>query len=391
MPRQNYKIPPLYYLIITLAFALAAFGLVMTFSASSATAFIVQNDSFYFFKRQLIYLAVGLVGCFLMARIDYRRLKKTAPLLLLISIVILILPFIPGIGYRAGGASRWINLRFFQPQPSEIVKLFFIIYLAAIFSHKKYDYSDWRSTSVKFFLPLALIFFIILKQPDLGTAVIIAGTSLVLYFAAGAPLWHFLTLLPFSALLLIGLVLKEKYRLARWLAFLDPWSDPTRKGYQIIQSLISFGIGGLTGVGLGASRQKFGYLPAAHTDFIFAIIGEETGLIGTLSLVLIYLIFALAFYHLISKCQDKFGQLLAAGITVLIIGQAVINMAAATSLIPVTGVPLPLVSFGGSSIIMNLISLGLLLSIIKFNSITNESFNQRRRNSRSHLSRSSIG
>jgi len=391
MPKQSYKLIPAYYLIVILAFALAAFGLVMTFSASSASAFINQNDSLYFFKRQLVYVAVGTVGSWLISRLDYRKLKKAAPLFLLACFVLLILPFIPGLGYRSGGATRWINLGFFQPQPSEIVKLFLVIYFAAVLASKRYNFKDIRGSFVKLLLPLALVFILIIKQPDMGTAVIVTGTAVVLYFLAGAPLLHFLVLLPIGSLLMAVFVLVAKYRLARWLAFLNPWADPSGKGYQIVQSLISFGSGGLTGVGLGASRQKFGFLPAAHTDFIFAIIGEEAGLIGTLSLVIIYLIFAVLFYRAIIKCRDKFGQLLAAGISVLIVGQAVINMAAATSLIPVTGVPLPLVSFGGSSIIMNLLGLGLLLSIIKFNNVNNESFNKRRRHSRPHLSRFSAG
>lgn len=388
---RNQTVSSLYYLVIFLTFALVAFGLVMMFSASSPIGLLQYNDRWYFFKRQLIFVLVGAVGCFFAARVDYRRLKKTAPLFMFSSVIILIFPLIPGLGYQSGGATRWINLGFFKPQPSEIVKLFLVIYFAAIFSTKKYDFKDLKGAAFKIFLPLAIVFALIMKQPDLGTAVIIAGTALVVYFLAGAPLKQFLLLLPVGGLGIAALVLTENYRLARWLAFLNPWADPTKKGYQIIQSLLSFGSGGFLGVGLGASRQKFGYLPAAHTDFIFAIIGEETGLIGTLALVFIYLLLAFVCYRIIVQCRDKFGYLLASGISLLIVGQAIINMAAATSLIPVTGVPLPLVSFGGSSVIINLLGLGLLLSIIKFNNTTYENINQRRRHSRSHISRSSAG
>lgn len=352
-----------FYVLLAVTIALTLFGIVMVFSASQVAALSAYKDSFYFLKRQAIWAAIGFSLLMLFANIDYRRLRTFSLSFLGISIALLIAALIPGVSTVAGGASRWLTFGPLSVQPSEIAKLALVIFCADLLARRQERLGNLFDLIVPIIPVLGLMALLIILQPDLGTLVIIAVTVFVLLFVAGAKLHH-LILLGLSGLsAVILLIFSASYRRERLLSFLNPWKDPMETGFHIIQSLIALGSGKVFGLGLGMSRQKFFYLPAAHTDFIFAIVGEELGLIGTLAVILgfsilIYMGIKIAFHS-----SSLFGRLLATGITTLIATQAIINMGAVTGLLPITGVPLPLISFGGSSLTLSLMGIGVLLNI----------------------------
>ncbi|MFH1407325.1 MAG: putative lipid II flippase FtsW [Candidatus Omnitrophota bacterium] len=350
-------------LLITLS--LVCLGIVMVYSSSALYGYHHYKDAMFYLKRHLLYACIGIaLAAFVMA-MDYAKLRAFSKPILFLSIVLLLCVYIPGLGVQVGGAKRWIRIGNFTIQPSEFVKLAIIIYLADFLSRKKHVIKSF----VQGFLPPSLIvgatLALVLAQPDLGKTVSIAVVAFLLYAVAGINFAHMVSVFLFSLPLVYSLVYQVAYRRKRILAFLNPWQDPRGAGYQIIQSYIALGSGGLLGVGLGASRQKLFYLPQSHTDFIFSIIGEELGLVGASAVIILFFLFVTEGMRISARARDLFGQLLGVGITSTICMEALINIGASIGAIPTKGLPLPFVSYGGSAIIANLIGVGLLLNIAK--------------------------
>jgi cell division protein FtsW len=342
---------------------LVGIGLVMIFSASSATAYAEHGDIAYYVKRQLIWLAVGLVAAFAVYRMDLNRLRKAAPYLLVIATVGLLLVFVPHIGLGVNGGRRWIGVSALSLQPSEFAKLGLIIYLAAMLATRGERITSLPRGLFPLCLPVVIMALLVLKEPDMGTASLLVFTAFTMFFAAGARILHLVAILtvtvPFAALT----VLTSAYRRARVFAFIDPWKDPQNTGFHIVQSLLALGSGGLFGVGLGASRAKFFYLPEQYTDFIFSVLGEELGLIGTLAVIALFVTFTYRAIKIGLAASDRFGFFLAIGCAAMIAIQAFINIGVVTSSWPVTGVPLPFISFGGSSLVVNLLAVALIANV----------------------------
>ncbi len=346
--------------------ALLGVGLVMVYSASSIVAYDRMADSAYFLRRQATWIGIGLAAMWIARSVHYQRLRVYAVPLLLATAVLLVAVLVPGIGRVAGGARRWIALGPTSFQPVELAKLALPLFVAQFAVRRSADMRDLRRGVVPPLIVTGVLAGLVLLQPDMGSAVVLVVVTMTVLFLAGARIAH-LGLVALAALPVAALaVAAAPYRLRRFLAFLDPWSDPQGSGFHIIQSLLAFGSGGLIGVGLGESRQKFFYLPERHTDFIYAIVGEEIGLLGTMGLLLLFAFLAYRGYRISREAPDRFGSLLAAGITAAIVGQALMNMGVATGLLPVKGVPLPLVSFGGSSLVMTMIQVGILLNISQY-------------------------
>lgn len=381
-----------YYWLLGATIVLLLFGLIMVFSASSVMAYATKGDSYYFVKRQILGVLVGLLVMGLVTNYDYRRLRRWSLPAVVLAACLLGIVLVPSIGREAGGASRWLMFGPFSFQPSELAKLALIVYAADVLTAKRNKLRELGELLVPVGPVVVLVFFLVLFQPDLGTAFVICFSVYVLMFVSGARWRHLIGLGTAGASAVFLFIFMEGYRLRRLTAFLNPWAEPRGSGFHIIQSLLALGSGGLRGVGLGMSRQKFFYLPAAHTDFVFPIIGEELGLLGTLFVVGLFFILACVGMRIALRNRDFFGKVLGAGITALIVGQAMINMGAVTGLLPITGIPLPLVSFGGSSIIFNLVGIGVLLNMSsakaarrQLKEVPNESSDLRGRNSRSRL------
>jgi cell division protein FtsW len=356
-------IPRAVALLLVAAFLLTGIGLVMVLSASSVTSYQSSGDSFLYLKRQAVYAAIGSVALLATLRISYRRWERWALPLLLVSVALLALALHPSIGSMRGGSSRWIVMGPVTIQPSELAKLAMVVFVAAILTRK------WRRLDKPghVLIPLAPVVLavcgLIILQRDLGTTTIIAATVFVLVFAAGVRMRY----LVFTGFVAVAagwmLIMGEHYRKVRFLSFLHPWADRTNTGYQLIQSLLGLGSGGLFGVGLGASRAKWSYIPNAHTDFIFSILGEELGLLGEVVVLALFVTLVYCGIRIASRATDTFGRLLATGIVAWLALQTLINLGAVTGVLPVTGVPLPFVSFGGSSLIVTLAAVGILANI----------------------------
>lgn len=365
MDRLNRRAPDFWLYVPVIV--LAGIGVVMVYSASSIVAADRYGDAAYFLKRQLVWVGLGGVAMLLAQRIYYAALRRFTPLLLLLALAALILVLVPGIGRVAGGARRWISLGGpLSVQPAEAAKLVLTLYLANFLTVRADGLRDFRRGVLPPLLITGLMFGLILLQPDLGSAMLIGMVTFIMLFVAGARLTHLagLTALGISGVLVA--ILGEEYRRRRLLAFLDPWADPQGAGFHIIQSLLALGSGGVLGVGLGNSRQKFFYLPERHTDFIFSILGEELGLVGTGAVIAMFALFAYRGFRAARRAPDQFGALLAAGITTMILIQAVLNIGVTTGVLPITGVPLPFLSFGGSSLLFTMIAAGVLLNISQY-------------------------
>lgn len=344
---------------------LAAIGVLMILSASSVQAFSRFGTSFSYFKRQMVGVVIGLVAMAVMARSDYRHLRPLARPLLGACLVMLTAVILPGIGSTRGGSSRWLILGPLSIQPSEIAKLALIIFVATVLESKGVKIRDLRELAVPVLPMTGLVCLLVIAQPDLGTTIILGGSVLVILFLAGAQMRHVGLLGAFGLICVVILAFTRSYRRERVFSFLNPWADPLNTGYQVIQGQIALGSGGFFGLGLGASRQKWSYVPNAHTDFIYAIIGEELGLAGTLTVLILFIFLMYLGIRVARQAPDRFGMLLAGGITGVIAMQALINMGAISGLLPITGVPLPLISFGSSSLVLTMASVGILLSIAK--------------------------
>jgi cell division protein FtsW len=346
--------------LILITLGLTAFGLVMVYSATSAAAAVGGKDPSYYLKRQGIYAALGLALLVWGSRRDYRKLKSAAPTLLIVSLGLLL--FVLAIGQSINGARRWISLGPAAFQPSELAKIALAIWLSAYLARRRAP-RTLKELARPVGAVIGLACVLILAEPDLGTAIAIVVMVAGILLVSGTPgrvLATATTLALGAGLLAIWL---EPYRRARVFAFLNPWGDSQGAGFQTVQAMIGLGSGGIFGVGLGQGVQKVFYLPEAHTDMIFAIVGEELGLVGSTVVMAAYAAFAYAGLKIALTCRDPFGKRLATGITVLVCGQAAVNLAAVMSLAPLTGIPLPFVSYGGSSLVVGLASVGVLLNI----------------------------
>lgn len=345
---------------------LLSIGLIMILSASEYSALVRFGDALYFFKRQILWALLGLAAMFVTTRIDYWHWQRWAPVMLVVGFLLLVAVFIPGIGWSSHGATRWIRIGSLTLQPSELVKLCLIVFTAYGVALKGEEIRTFWRGVFPFLLLTVVAAGLILAQPDLGTAFALAGTVFVMLFAAGARIGTL------GAVGLVGLaamgaaIYVEKYRLRRFLAFLDPWKDPQGTGFHIIQSLYALGSGGLFGVGLGQGKQKYLYLPEQHTDFIFAVIGEELGFIGSCIVLGLFMIFIWRGLRIAATAPDTFGSILATGITAGIALQALINIGVVCGMLPVTGITLPMVSFGGTSLLFTLAAVGILLNISRY-------------------------
>lgn len=351
--------------LLTISVILICVGIVMIYSSSSIYAWERHKDSFYFLKRHLSFLLVGALLAFLAMVIDYRSFRKYAHWLIWIALGLLILVLIPGVGREVSGARRWFRFKFISFQPSEFANLALIVYIADFVSRKE----DKIKTLAAGFMPavcmLGAVTLLILLQPDLGTVIALGSVALIMLYVGGVRGKYILNLILCSLPVLYFLVFSVPYRRARILAFINPWLDPKGSGFQIIQSQIAIGSGGLFGRGLGHSQQKLFYLPAAHTDFIFSIIGEELGLLGTLGVVALFMIFIQQGLKIIKNAQNRFGYFLALGLILMISIKAVINIGVSCGVFPTKGLPLPFISYGGSSLIFDMVSLGILINIAR--------------------------
>ncbi len=353
------------YLLFIVTFILVGFGLVAIYSTSAIFAQQRFGDSLFFLKRQLLWVSLGLVAMLVAWGVKYELIKALSKPLLFLTIALLVLVLFPHFGREAGGARRWLRIGAVGFQPSELGKLALILYLADYLSRKQ---NKIKSFSRGFFPPLLVLggmTGLILIQPDLGTVVLLGMVALILLFVAGIRIIYLGGLVLSSLPALYFLVAGVGYRQRRILAFLHPWQHASGAGYQIIQSFLALGSGGIRGVGLGESRQKLFYLPASYTDFIFSIVGEELGFIGTVSLVALFLVFLWTGIRVAYQSPDLFGYLLGIGITVAISLQAIINIGVATGSLPTKGISLPFISFGGSSLLFNMMGVGLLLNIAR--------------------------
>jgi len=348
-------------LFVTIMLALV--GLVMVFSASAVVAGNRFHDSWYYLKRQLAWLAFGLVLLHAASRVDYIWWKRLALPLLGLIVMLLVVVLIPSIGVAANGARRWLRLGPISIQPAEMAKLIGVIYLAAYLAKKEDRLQQFSTGLLPALLVIGIISGLVLLEPDLGTVVVLGLVTGGLLFVGGARLSHLSTLALCAIPIGLALVLTSGYRRQRFMAFLEPWRDASDTGFQITQSFLAFGSGGLFGVGLGEGKQKLFFLPEAHTDFVLALVGEELGFVGTGIIVLSFALFVIRGFQISTRARVPFGRYLGIGITTLIGIQALINACVVTGLLPTKGLTLPFVSYGGSSLVISLVGVGILLNI----------------------------
>jgi cell division protein FtsW len=352
-------------LLVATVAVLNVVGVVMVLSASSVASLTDYGSPWYFFLRQLMWTALGLVAFVFAVRFDYRRWRTLVRPLMIVSVFLLLVVLVPGVGVYVSGSRRWLGVGMFRFQPSEVAKLALLLYAADLASRRSRELADWRRVALPAALVLGFFAALVMREPDLGSAMVLAVVVLAVLVAGGVKKRHLAVVFGLGISAVTMLALLEPYRRTRMLTFLEPFKDSSNAGYQISQSLIALGSGGLTGVGLGAGRAKWNFLPNAHTDFIFAIIGEELGLIGCFLVMGLFVAFAVFGARAALRAPDRFGALVAAGATVWVVGQAIINIGAVVGLLPVTGIPLPFISFGGSALIMSMLASGILVNIAR--------------------------
>jgi cell division protein FtsW len=364
-PVRPAKRPRTFALLLAVIAVLNLLGLVMVLSASSVSALDTYGSSWYIAMRQGIWLLVGTVMCVIVMKVDYHRWRRWSLPALAVTAVLLGLVLVPGVGINVNGSSRWLGYGPLSLQPSELAKLTVLLFVADLLARRAAWIADLRLTLV----PVAVVFgsfaLLLMLQPNLGTTLVLGAIVLSVLHVAGTPLLPLMGVGVSGAVVATGLALGASYRRARVLAFLNPWADPLNTGYQNIQSLVGVASGGLTGLGLGESRAKWGFLPYAHTDFIFAIIAEELGLVGACVVVALFAALCILGAKASQQAPDRFGMLLASGITVWFGVQAFVNIGAVIGILPITGVPLPFVSYGGSSLVFSMIGAGLLLNVAR--------------------------
>jgi len=361
-PQARY---PMDYILLWLVLLLTLIGLISILSASAHVAQAQIGDASFYFKKQLVGICIGLVGLLLALRINVYHLPLWVKPLMAVTIILLIFTHIPGLGLTINGSSRWLDMPGFRLQPSEIAKPVLILYLATILGNHQFSHLSLKDKGFTL-LPIIAIMALILRQPDLGTTIVLGLTMMVVYFAAGTPYWKILGVIG-SGLLAFGLLSwSTPYQQARITSWLDPWSDPQGSGFHLIQSLIAIGSGGAVGTGFGQSVQKLFYLPEQHTDFIFAVIAEEFGFVGICVLLLIFMGLTQRGVTIACKSPTPYLKLLAIGLACMISLQAFVNMAVVSGAIPTTGLTLPFISYGSSSVAVNLTAMGLLLNISRY-------------------------
>ena len=387
LPRTTrYDLP-----LLVVVLALLGIGLVMVYSASGISALDARDDPTAFLAQQSAWAALGIAAMLVAARVDYHRYRVLAVPLLLLAIALLVAVLVPGVGVRAGGAARWLRFGTIAGvQPAELAKLALILYLGTWLGTHRERVGSWRIT-VPFVLVTATLTGLVFAEPDFGTAVVLASLALAMYFVAGARLREFAALGALAVALALAGAVAQPYRVQRLLVFLDPWADPRGAGFQTIQALYALALGGPFGEGLGAGREKFGFLPAPYTDSIFAVLGDELGLLGTLTVVVLFLVLLFRGLRIALRAEDATGALLATGITVWMAFQAWVNMAVVAGLAPMTGVTLPFISYGGSSLCVGLIAVGILLNIGKARGPEPSGPRERTGATRPRLSRSARG
>ena len=354
--------------LIATAVALTLLGLIFVFSSSFAVGERLHGDPHHFAIRQLAGAGLGALAFVFFASIDYRRLRAWSPLLMALAVLGLLAVLVPGIGVEQNGARRWVTVVGSLPpvQPSEFAKLAIVIYVAAWLASRGDAIRHVTLVVVPFSIVVGLVGFLIMAEPDLGTAIMISLLAGAMFFVAGAALRHILVLTVLGGSVLFGIIAILGYGLDRFTQFISAESNPEAGGFQILQLLIALGSGGVSGVGLGESRQKFFYVPSAHTDGVFAIIGEEIGFVGAVLVLLLFAFFAYRGIRTAQRAPDTFGVLLATGVVCWISLQAFLNIGGITRTIPLTGIPLPFVSFGGSALVATLAATGLLVSVSRF-------------------------
>ena len=363
---------PIDFPILFLTLTLIAFGLIMVMNAGAVSGFNATQNTFFYVVQQMKWTLIGSVFAFVVIKVPYAVWRRFAGLGMIVSIVLLIVVIFTGAGVSALGSARWIKIGGISIQPSEITKLAMVLFYAHILDrYPAKRGKDWRIPMGVLIPVTILVLGLVYKQPDLGTTMVLAMTSAAMLFQTELPTSWFLAAVPTFALSLFYLIyrtkdLKVHYQWDRILAWLDPWKYAATLGYQITNAEIALGSGGFFGVGLGRSMQKYGFLPENHTDMIFAIIGEELGLVGTLFLLLLIISLYARAYHVIRECPDRFGRLLGFGLTSSLAIQTTVNLAVVTGVVPVTGITLPLISYGGSSLVITLIELGLILNISRY-------------------------
>jgi cell division protein FtsW len=348
--------------LVVVILGLTLLGIAMVYSASGIKALDALDEPRYFLGWQSLWAALGLVGMLAATRIDYHRYRMLALPLLVGALALLAAVLVPGIGTSVNGAARWLRAGPVGLQPAEFAKLALILYLAFWLGARR-DRIERGGTVIGFVVITGLVGALVFAEPDLGTAIVIGAIALAMYFVAGARLWMFAALAILSGVLALAGALAHPERVERLMTFVDPWNDPRGAGYQAIQMLYGLALGGLSGEGLGAGREKFGFLPFPYTDSIFAILGDELGLIGTLVVIMLFLVLAYRGVRIALRAPDASGALLATGITTWLVFQAWVNMAVVASLIPMTGITLPFISYGGSSLCVGLIAVGILLNV----------------------------
>ncbi|GGI97168.1 stage V sporulation protein E [Alicyclobacillus cellulosilyticus] len=351
------------WVILWATLVLLSIGVVMVHSASSVLSQQKFGDAFYYAKRQVLWAALGVGLMWWMSRVDYHRLRAWAPYLAGASFLLLTVVLVPGVGVNRNGSQAWLGVGPFGIQPSEFAKLALVVFLA----HYLADAGERVQSLTRGFLPPLMMALtavgLIMLEPDLGQSVVIVGATVILLFAAGARVGHLLGLAGTGAVAFAVLVAMAPYRMARITSFLNPWQDPLGSGYQVIQSLYALGSGGLLGLGLGHSRQKYLYLPEPQTDFVYAILGEELGFLGAAAVLTLFAVLVWRGFRTAALAPDEFGTLLAAGITGILAVQVLVNVGVVTGSIPATGVTLPFLSYGGSSLTLMLTGVGILLNI----------------------------
>ena len=354
------------FLVLFLAVTvLVLLGLVMALSATAAPSLSGTDSAWSLFKSQAMWLAVGAVGLLVLLRVDYHRWQRPAVVGIGTSLLLLALTAVPSVGLSANGARRWLGVGSIVFQPSEFAKIAFVVFVAHVLSRPDRPIEDTRATLQPVLVTAGLMAALLMLQPHLGASLLIAGVAVTMLYFAGARLSHLAVATVVGAGLTAMLIAYSPWRRARVLGFLDPWDDPFGNGYQTLQSLHAMASGGIGGLGLGSGRAKWGFLPYAHTDFIFAVIGEELGLVGSLFVVTLFVVIAAAGLAVALRAPDRFGMLLAAGITSWVILQAALNIGAALAVFPVIGITLPLLSFGGTSLVTTLAAMGVLLNVAR--------------------------
>jgi cell division protein FtsW len=350
-------------IVLVMAVILTCFGVVMVYSASSVMAAKKFHDGFYYLKRQSLFALIGFCGMALAMQIDYHVWKKWAVPIFITCFVLLLAVFVPGIGGTAKGASRWIRLPGFNLQPSEMAKVALIIYMAYSLDKRQDKLKQFMSGFFPYLLILGVFIVVLLCQHDMGAAMTMAAVAIVMLFAAGTRVQYIVGMVLVALPGVCYLIFTKAYRMRRITAFLDPWQDPTDAGFQIIQSWLALGTGGIFGQGLGEGKQKLFYLPEAHTDFILSVCGEELGFVGVIVIASMFLLLVQRSIRVAIAAEDNFGRFLAFGIAVLIGLEGFINMAVVTGMLPTKGIALPFLSYGGSSLIITLSAIGILLNV----------------------------